>query len=1056
MNTEQNSPKSSLLPRLAVQRPVTTLVTFLAILVVGFVAFQQIPIELLPTGFQPPYLGVWIPYRNANPREVEEQIARPVEEQVRTIGGIRKVETYSGSDGCWVWLEFVQGTDMRLAYDQLRDRMERVRAELPEDLERYFLRRFGRNDQPVIFLALTLPEHVEDPYYLVEQFVKRPIERIDGVANIDVWGIYQKSIQILIDQDRVKAYHINLYQVVNRLRKDNFTLSSGWVSEAGKKYLIRSLGKFHNLEEIRNIPLNRKGVRLKDVAEVVYDVPERTWYQRINGKPALKMEIYKESLANTVALSRKLNQVLNTEISRSPALKGAEIKILFDQGELIEDSIKNLMDTALWGGLFALLVLYFFLRQIRVTLILTIAIPLSVLISMTVIYFMGWTLNTVTMMGLMISVGMVVDNAIVVLENIYRKRFEGSPPVEASVYGTSEVALAVTMATLTTAIVFLPMILIKDQYGFFSFYLKRVGLPVIFALLASLFVALVLIPLTATRFISRQPAAELRIIGKVRGWYLNILKQVLRHRPDAVIGVMAIVLFTFFFLIPRTPKSDTNPGNISDFRLIFDLPKNYTLEEANSYFQAVEDTIFAHAQEYDVKAVDVRFRKTRGRVRVFLNPPPKEQWYHVIYRWFRKWVDGHDREKMDRNAVLADLKNRLPQRAGISYRTSWRGSSEGGEEGTISLLLYGDDTGKLVELSGEVKRRLRLLPGVISVETDRETGGDEIQVVINREAARRNGIEPNQVAFTLMYAVRGMVLPRFLAGDREIEMRIQLREEDRRNLNQLQNITFINREGRPIPLSAIARFRIDKGFGQIPRENGKTFLAVKAKTMRKNLMRLSREVDQVMKDFKMPYGYSWQKGSRFRFMREQNTSFRNSMYVAVVFVFLLMGILFESFVLPLSVLVSIPLSLFGAYLMLYLTKTPQDIMAGIGMIILVGVVVNNAIVLIDMINRRRQEGLSRMQAILDAGAHRFRPILMTSFTTIGGLLPMALGNASLIGTPYQPMGLTLIGGLLTSTFLTLLAVPLFYTLFDDLQQFFRQLLTWLQRSRTVQSVPPEV
>ena len=1046
--------QSSWLPRLAVHRPVTILVTFLAILVVGFIAFQQIPIELLPTGFQPPFLGVWIPYRNANPREVEEQIARPVEEQVRTIAGIRKVETYSGSDGCWVWLEFSQGTDMKLAYDQLRDRMERARSELPDDLERYFLRRFGRNDQPVIFLALTLPENVEDPYYLVEHFVKRPIERIDGVANIDVWGVYQKSIQILIDQNKVKAYHINLFQVVSQLRKDNFTISSGWVSEAGKKYLIRSLGKFRSLEDIRNIPLNRKGIRLKDVAEVVYDVPERTWYQRINGKSAFKMEIYKESLANTVALSRKLKEVLNRDISHLPALKGADIKILFDQGELIEDSIQNLMDTALWGGLFALLVLYFFLRQFRITLIMAIAIPLSVLISLTIIYFIGWTLNTVTMMGLMISVGMVVDNAIVVLENIYRKRTEGLPAQQASVVGASEVALAVTMATLTTVVVFLPMILIKDEIGFFSFYLKRVGLPVIFALLASLFVALVLIPLSATRFVARKPSPEWNIIGKARKVYLNLLSKVLAHRADAVIAILIITLFTFFFLIPHTPKSDTNSGNISDFRLIFDLPKNYTLEDANIFFRAVEDTIFAHATEYDVKAVDVRFRKTRGRIRVFLNPPPKEQWYQVIYRWGKKILGLKTDTRMNREAVLEDLKKRLPKRAGVTFRTSWRGSQEGGDEGTVSIMLYGDDTGKLVELAEEVKRRMSLLPGVISVETDRETGGDEIRVMINREAARRNAINPDQVAFTLMYAVRGITLPRFHSGDREIEVRIQLQEKDRQNLNQLRNITFTNRNGKPVPLSALAKFHIDKGFGQIPRENGKTFLAVKAKTMRKNLGRISREIDAIMKDFRMPYGYSWEKGRRFRFMRQQNMNFVYSMYIAVVFVFLLMGILFESFILPLSVLVSIPLSLFGAYLMLYLTGTPQDIMAGIGMIILVGVVVNNAIVLIDMINRRRQEGRTRLEAILDAGAHRFRPILMTSFTTIGGLLPMALGNAALIGTPYQPMGLTLIGGLFTSTFLTLLAVPVFYTLFDDFRLFIQRLIAFFREPKKGRSVIP--
>ncbi len=1034
--------KQAFLPRLAVNRPVTIIVTFLAILVVGFIAYQQIPIELLPSGFNPPYLGVWIPYRNANPQEVEQQIARPVEEQVRTIAGIRKVDSYSGSDGCWLWLEFSQDTDMDLAYDQLRDRMERARVELPDDVERYFLRRFGRNDAPVIFLSVSFTETVEDPYYIVEHYIQRPIERIDGVGNIEIWGAEEKVILIQVDQQKVNAYQINLFEVMNQLRNDNFALSSGWVMEGEKKFLVRSVGRFRSLEEIRKIPLNQKGLTLGDIAEVVYDVPERNWYQRINGKPAFKLEIVKESLANTVALSRELRRIIE-EIKQQPALQNAEITVLFAQGDLIEDSIRNLLDTALWGGLFALLVIYFFLRRFRMTFIMTVAIPLSVLISLTVIYFIGWTLNTITMMGLMISVGMVVDNAIVVLENIYRKLNEGMESRRAAIEGASEVSLAVTMATLTTIVVFLPILLMKDNVGF-NFYMQRIGLPVIFALLASLGVALVLIPLATTKIISRRTVKERRVITRAKSYYRSSLQWALSHRLDVVLVILAIMVITFGFLAPRVPKVDNQGGSISDFFLVFDLPHNYTLEDANAFFKEVEDTIFAHAEEYDLKAVDVGFRKIRGRIRGFLNPPLREQWYNVIYDAALSFLGMEPQKKMDREAVLADLKERIPLKPGVKFRTSWRSASQS-DEGTVSIMLYGDDTEKLAELAGEVERRMRMLPGVISVETDREAGGDEVKVVIDRNTAQRNGINPNQVAFTLMYAVRGITLPRFHAKDREIEMRIQYKKEYRENLEQLKNIKFTTKEGKTIPLSALARFQFDKGFGQIGRTNGKTFLAVKARTTTDDLAKISRQIDQLMKDFPLPYGYSWEKGQRFRRMGEQSSSFGQAMIIAVVFVFLLMGILFESFVLPLSVLIAIPLSLFGAYLGLYATNTPQDLMAGIGMIILIGVVVNNAIVLIDMINRRRREGMERTAAILDAGVHRFRPILMTSFTTIGGLLPMAMGNAALIGIPYAPMGRTLIGGLFVSTFLTLLAVPVLYTLFDDMSLYFQRVLGWFRQ-----------
>ena len=814
------------------------------------------------------------------------------------------------------------------------------------------------------------------------------------------------------------------------------------------------IGKFKSLEDIREIPVNDKGLKIKDVAQVVYEVPKRDWSQRINRKQAFKIEIQKESQANTVELSRKLKQMLQVDFKQHPSLKNADIQILWSQGDMIEESINNLIDTAMWGGLFALIVIYFFLRRIRITLIMTVAIPLSVLISLICIYFIGWTLNSITMMGLMVSIGMVVDNAIVVLENIFRRRNEGEVPAVASISGASEVSLAITIATLTTIIVFVPIMLIDDPSGFFKFYMTRIGLPVIFALIASLLIALVLIPLTSTRLISTKASEEHGIIKKSKDFYRKSLRFALGHRLDTVFVILAIFAFTFFYLMPKVPSNDSNEGSFSDIRLIYDMPQNYTMEDTDEFFKEVEDSIFVKFDEYGIKAVDTGFRKNFGRIRIFLESTDDNQWYHTVYYWVRNVLGIPADRNMDKDAILADIQKRTPSPPGVSVRTSWHGASNGGDEGSVSIMLYGDDTGKLEELSKEVERRMRLIDGVISVETDREEGGDEIQVLLNREIAQKNGINPNQVAFTLMYAVRGINLPRFQTDNKEVEVRVQLKEEDRENLEQVKNMRFINRSGKAVPLSALARFNIQKGFGQIPRENGKTFLAVKAKTMQTDLDRISGQIDNLMADFQLPYGYTWQKGSRFRRMQEQNNSFGQAMLVSVVFVYLIMGILFESAILPLSVLIAIPLSLFGAYLFLYITGTSQDIMAGIGMVILVGVVVNNAIVLIDMINRRREEGYSRYDAILDAGTNRFRPIMMTSFTTIGGLLPMALGNSSLIGIPYAPLGITLIGGLFTSTFLTLLAVPVLYTLFDDLNVFGITVISWFRKEKT--QAQPEI
>ncbi len=1035
--------KASFLPKLAVTRPVTILVSLLAILVIGTVSYTNIPTELLPTGYTAPFMGVWVPYPNANPQEVEEQIARPIEEQVRTISGVDQVESYSQSSGCWIWLELAGGADTDLAYDQLRDRMERARALLPSDIDRYYLRRFGRNDEPIIFLSVSFPEDVEDPNYLLEYYIKKPIERLDGVGNISTWGVREKSVQILIDQDKVRAHNLNMFEVTRELQNDNFAMSSGFVYEGGKKFLVRSVARFNSVEDIAELPLNGLGLKIKDIAEVKYAPKKRNWVQRVNGTTGVLIDIQKESLANTVELSRTLRATLENEILAHPKLAGCKVDLLFVQGEIIEEAVDNLKQTAFWGGLFSILILLVFLRNVRMTVIMMLAIPLSILISLVVIYFIGWTINVIVMMGLMISVGMVVDNGIVVLENIYRRKSEGESPKNASIFGASEVNLAIIMATLTTIAVFIPLLIMDDGGGGFNFYMQRIGLPVIFSLLASLFVALVLIPLATSKLPNQGMSGESKLIRRSKEYYGKVLERSLKKRPKVILAAFGIFGATMI-LMGLTPSTDNMQGNINDIRLMFDLPPHFTFSDSEDFFKEVEDTIYVHSDRYGMKALDTGFRRGFGRIRMYLEDQPNEQWFHTVFGWIKDGLGLSGDEPMTREDVLADVKKRINLPPGIEMRTTWRrsGSNDGG---SVTINLFGDDTDRLVKMAEEVERRMRSIEGVQSVETDSETGADEIKITMDRDIVTRNGINPNQVAYTLMYAVRGMNLPRFQTDEKEIEMLVQYRPEDRENLTQLKNMTFVNNQGQTIPLAALAEFNVQKGFGQIARQNGKTFLAVKANTTSDELPEISKQIDQLMADYPMPYGYSWSKGSRFRRFDDQGSGFMQAMILAIVFVYIIMAILFESFITPLAIILAIPLSFFGAYAMLFLTGTTQDLMSGIGITILVGVVVNNGIVLIDMVNRRRSEGYSRFEAIVDAGKHRFRPIMMTSFTTICGLIPMAVGAGDLIGIPYAPMGRAIVGGMLSSTLLTLLIVPVFYTIFDDFVVYMPTMINWTKK-----------
>ncbi len=1030
--------KISLLPRLALTRPVSVSMSLVALLVVGFIAYKAMPVELMPAGFTPPFLGVWTPYPNANPEEVEQLIARPIEEMVRTIKGLKKVNTYSQANGCWTFLRFNQSADMDLAYSQLRDRIDRVKPELPDDVERLYIRKWNNDDEPIMWIVMIPDREIRDPYYFTENHIKKPLERVDGVANVEIFGADEKSIQILINQDQIKRFKINLYDVITVLRQDNFAISSGNLRDGGNKIFVRSVGKFRSIDDIRNIPIKGPNILLRDIARVVYDVPEKTWVQRLNGKPAIQLGIYKESMANTVELSLAVRKVFEEDFKNDPQLANFDVEILFDQGEHILESIDNLKSAGIWGGFFAFIVLYFFLRRFRMTLMLNLSIPLSILFSLMVMYFMGWTLNLITMMGLMISIGMVVDNSIVVLENIYRKRSEGLGNVEAAALGTSEVSLAVTMATFTTIVVFLPMILMNDDIGF-QFYMLRIGVPVMISLLASLFVAMVLIPLVATKVVSRRKVKEPPVIGMLTEKYAAFLRLTLNHRLETFL-VLVAVLFSLGFAVNNVAQTDNMNGNINDFRLFLDLPDNYTLEDAARVVGMVEDSIRVRSDRYNIKAIDVRYRKTGARFNVFLKKEPPMAWYDAVWKAGENLLGIKDTLVMERDAVVEDVKKHLPELPGVTVRTSWRQSGNS-DEASVTLNLFGDDTRKLAELSKEVERRLKSIPEIVSVETDREKGQDEIHLIIKRQEIKAYGISPQTITGTIMYMLRGIQLPKFQTDDREINMKIQLRESDRENLQQLKNITFFAQNGREIPLASLVTIKITKGFGAISRENGKTFLAVKANTTADNLGMIHKKIDRAMAGFEMPYGYNWTKGNRYANIRDRNESQMFGVWLAIIFVYLLMGILFESFILPLSVVMSIPFSFVGAYWMLYITGTPFDTMSSIGLIILIGIVVNNAIVLIDTVNRLRLEGYSRMDALQEAGRKRLRPILMTAFTTIGGLIPMALGNAKMIGISYKPMGLTIIGGLMFSTLVSLIAVPYAYLLLDDFRVYLRKVVS---------------
>ena len=1025
------------LPRFSVNRPVTVVMSLVALLVVGYIAYTRIPLTLFPSGFDYPRLFAWARYPNAGAVEVEQKVVRHLEEAVAQVSRVKRIRSsaYSGSGS--IRVEFQKGTDLQLAFAEMKDRLDRVMPELPDEIEQLWVRRWDQNDIPIMDGAIIFETQHADPRHLIDTYVEPALRRVDGVGNIELWGTPRKEVIVELDRDKVSSHRINVFEALNSLRAQNLTAPGGWVIEGGKKIYVRSVGRFQDVAELANTVVDpAHQLRLDDIAEVSYKRPQQDWVNRINRKESLGFGVTKASGANVVEVSTGVKEELEN-LKNHPKLGGLDFKLFWNQGDQVINSVGNLKNSGLWGGLFAAMVLFFFLRAVRITLIITLAIPLSLLTTITVLYFIGWSLNVATMMGLMLSLGLVVDNAIVIVENIYRKRQEGIAPRTASIEGAGEVGLAVTMATLTTVVVFLPLILMSDE-EMFSFWMLRIGLPVITGLVASLLIALIFIPLAALRLSTKKERGESRMILWCRKHYERSLGWVLNNRLDAF--VIALVLFASIKIpMDGMDRTDSQERNEVRMDLAFDMPSGQSLDQAEKFMTAVEDTVMAHQAEYNVEALRTYFRRGWGRVTLFFAEEEDVQWYEVAWDNLSVALGLKEQEYLSYKEVEKDLRERLYLPPGVNLRVNWENSEQ---DARVNVSLYGEDTKVLIELAAEVERRLESIPGLLSVNTDMDRGGTELQVRLDRDQVQRFGVDPQQVSGGIAYALRGTDINKFHTDDgREVDIRVRLANYDSQSLDDLRTQNFPTADGREVALESLADIYVERTLGNIRRENRQTMLNVSARAAKDRAQHLFAQVDQVMQGFEMPRGYRWDKGTRFVELEEQDQSRKFALIMSVTFVFLLMGVLFESFVLPLSVIVSIPFSFLGVYWVLYVTDTPFEIMSMIGSVILIGVVVNNAIVLIDLANRLRAEGKSRYDALVEAGRHRFRPILMTTFTTAFGLIPMAAGNSKMVGLEYAPLGRTMIGGLLAAMVLTLLLVPLFYTFFDDFRTAMQRIMT---------------
>lgn len=1017
------------LAEFSIRRKVTVIVALMTILVVGGIAGQNIPQELFPRGYESKFLRVHVPWRDAPAQEVLEKITLPLEEELSTIKDLVGINSYSSQRSANVFLQFKQNVDVNVAYREVRDRIERAKLRFPDDVERTFIGRDDPDSMPVAILGLSIAPSVIDYYNLVEKKVVRPLKRMDGVANVNTDGILEKEIIIEVDKERTDAHGLNIYQMAQELTGDNFTLASGHVRQAGKKYLLRSVATYKTLHEIENRPITER-LRLKDIATIRYEEPERNFAVRVNGNPAVAVVIFKEGDANTVEICNRLEAEVE-QMKESPLFDDIQMELFFNQGRLVQSSIHNLVTGGQIGGIFAAMVLFLFLKRFRMTLIVSASIPLSLIISLTVMYFTGESLNMITLLGLVICVGLLVDNSVVVAENIYRHVQDGLPRFQACVQGAKEIALAITMATLTTVIVFLPVALVE---GNSQFFLMRLALPISISLLASLLVALVFIPISAYTTLGHNSktskpsvkksgpmektlnAVYYRTIDPIGRFYNKTLAFFLQRRLDLVMLIIGLFALTFGLVSGQIKVSMNQEEERTSFQIGVKMPENSNFKETSELFGQLEEVMKQKQKELGLEGFMFVHFDRGGRV--------------------DGWLDPDHNSPLTAGEMVDQIIKAFPKPPGVQFETGRESQVEEAKGKTVYVLnLEGNDSDQLHQLAEELKPLFLEVPGVLGARSGSERPPNELALVVDRERTNAGNVNPEFIAGVVGYALRGRSLPRFHFEGREIPVLVRFPEEDRDNLSTLANFRVPTMTGNALPLSALTTVKKLQVSGGIFRKNKKTTHTITLDLKEDNAAQTRERLAVLQQSIDLPEGISFGGSSGDEAFQQELANLQFAALLSVVFIYLLMGFLFESFILPLSIILTIPLASIGVVWIHFIAGKDLDMLGFVGAILLIGVVVNNGIVLVDYVNQLRQRGLERTAALKQAADRRFRPILMTALTTIIGMIPLTISKPSELGISYKSFGLTLIGGMTTATLLTLLVIPLFYTFFDDLRKY---------------------
>lgn len=1060
------------LPNFSVRRPITVIMFFAGVILFGFISWYRLAQELYPP-ITYPQISIITMYKDAAPEEMEALVTKPIEEAVGTVSGVRRITSTSKEEISLVIAEFSWGPNMDFAAMGVREKIDLIKETLPRGSDDPVVMKFNPFELPLMVLNVSAENMSPgELQHLVKKTVKNELEKADGVAAVNITGGLEPEVLIEIGHDKLMSKEASINDVVDNISKANINYPAGTIEESFYEYLIRTVGEFQVVQEMEGVVIDVKDretkrafseydpedakekeerkisdkrlVLIKDIAEVKDTYKERTSVSRYNKKENVSVSIQKQADANTLMVANNVKAIVERLKKMLP--KDTRVDIVYDQSAFVSSAINGVRDAAVQGGILAFLVLLFFLGSVKLAAVVALNIPISIMAVFSLMYFSGITMNMISLGGLALGVGMLVDNGIVVLENIYRyRKEENMPAIEASVKGANEVSAAIVGSTLTTIAVFLPMVFVV---GIAGQLFKELAFTVTFSLLGSLIVALTLIPILSCKEsyyakLDKNNSNTIvdSLVEIMRRFMRGVLVIFLKFKFICLLLVFGLFVFVCL-LVPRLDVEFLPKVDQGQYIINLTLPPGTRLEITDEISKIIESYLFDR-REIDGVTVSIgSVREKKGSGLLETRGPHQAQIIVNLKKKARLNRFGPGYRTISTEESLQKLKEAIKNEdlkgAHIEYLLQDSAfKSAFASSAPVLIEIKGQDLTKLRQITEDVEKRLRVIPGIYSIRSTFVEPAPEIKINVFKEKAATFGLSVSEIAVTAQTAVKGYVATKFKREGDEIDVKIRLREQDRDNMAKVRRLNIRSPLGIDVPLAELVYFTTGKGPSEIKRQDQERTIVVTANIFKRSFKDIAQIVMSFINKLTIPSGYSVKLAGEQEQIQESFNSLRMALILSVLLVFMIMASQFESLWQPFVIMFTIPLSIIGVIIILLLTNTPLSVMVILGVIVLGGIVVNNGIVLIDYTNVLRRSGMNAYDAVLTASMRRLRPIIMTVLTTVLGLVPLAFAlneGAQL----QQPMAIAVIGGLSVSTFLSLVVIPTIYIGMEDMLVFIKR------------------